>query len=132
MFGQTTHPARAYEQIGLESSVKSADPHRLVLLLFQGAENGVSLAKQSIRLGNLHAKSQAISNAIDIIRNGLKGSLDLEVGDLPARLEALYEYMNRRLLQASLKNDEAVLDEVARLLSEIRSAWEEISPQPSR
>lgn len=128
MFGQSLNPAAAYADIGLESSVRSADPHRLILLLFQGAESGIALAKESIRQENLFAKSQAISKAIDIINNGLLASLDRSVGDLSEKLAALYEYMTARLLHANLKNDVAALEEVAYLLAEIRSAWEEIAP----
>lgn len=128
MFGSTNSIA-AYQQVSIDSAVQSADPHRLILLLFQGAESAIALAKESIRLGNLAAKSKAISHAIDIINNGLAASIDKEKGgEIALKLLALYEYMSSRLLQGNLKNDIAILDEVARLLAEIRSAWEEIAP----
>jgi len=129
MFASTHNPINAYAQVGVESAVNSADPHRLILLLFQGAESGISLAIEAIRQNNLGTKSQAISRSIDIITNGLLASLDREAGgDLAAKLAALYEYMSMRLLHANLKNDLAALDEVSLLLAEIRSAWEEIAP----
>ena len=131
MFGSRLNPASAYEQVSVDSAVQSADPHRLILLLFQGAESGVALAKESIRQENFAAKSQAISKSIDIINNGLLASLDRSVGDLPEKLAALYEYMSMRLMKANLKNDTEILDEIALLLSEIRSAWEEIAPRGS-
>lgn len=128
MFGRT-NPLSAYAQVSIDSAVQSADPHRLILLLFQGAESAISLAKESLRQNNLFGKAQAISKAVDIITNGLNASLDTENGgDLAARLAALYEYMAARLLQANLKNDMAALEEVGILLSEIRGAWEEIAP----
>lgn len=130
MFGSNLNPAAAYAQVGLESAVRSADPHRLILLLFQGAESGIALAKESITQNNLYSKSQAISKSVDIINNGLLASLDRSVGDLPEKLASLYDYMSMRLLQANLKNDINALDEVATLLAEIRSAWEEIAPKP--
>ena len=130
MFANVHNPINAYAQVSVESAVNSADPHRLILLLFQGAESGISLAKESIRQNNLGAKSQAISKSVDLINNGLAASLDLEAGgDLSAKLAALYEYMSMRLLHANLKNDIGALDEVAMLLSEIRSGWEEIAPK---
>lgn len=129
MFGNT-NPVSAYTQVSIDSAVQSAEPHRLILLLFQGAESAISLAKESIRQGNLFGKAQALSKAIDIITNGLLASLDAENGaDIAAKLAALYEYMSSRLLYANLKNDIAALDEVALLLAEIRSAWEEITPR---
>jgi flagellar secretion chaperone FliS len=129
MFGKFSNPATAYADVGVDSAVMSADPHRLILLLFQGAESGVALAKESIRQENFAAKSQAISKSIDIINNGLLASLDRSVGDLSEKLAALYEYMSTRLLRANMKNDIAALDEVGVLLAEIRSAWEEIAPK---
>lgn len=129
MFGSARNPASAYAQVGVDSAVQSADPHRLILLLFQGAESATALAKEGIKQNNLLAKSQAISKGIDIITNGLMASLDREAGgDLAGKLAALYEYMSTRLLHANLKNDIAALDEVGMLLAEIRSAWEEITP----
>lgn len=130
MFGSARNPASAYAQVGLDSAVQAADPHRLILLLFQGAESAIALGKESIRQNNLGSKAQAISKSIDIIKNGLAASLDTEAGgDLAVKLGALYEYMAMRLLHANLKNDIAALDEVSMLLSEIRSAWEEIAPE---
>jgi flagellar secretion chaperone FliS len=129
MFGSRLNPADAYERVSVDSAVQSADPHRLILLLFQGAESGVALAKESIKQGNFAAKSQAISKSIDIINNGLLASLDRSVGDLSEKLAALYEYMSMRLMKANLKNDPEILDEVATLLADIRSAWEEIAPK---
>lgn len=131
MFGSSRNPVSAYAQVSVDSAVNSADPHRLILLLFQGAESGISLAKESIRQNNLGAKAQAISHSIDLINNGLAASLDQDAGgDIAAKLAALYEYMTIRLLHANLKNDIGALDEVSLLLSEIRSAWEEIAPTP--
>lgn len=64
-----------------------------------------------------------------IIEEGLKASLDKNVGgELAQNLSDLYEYMSQRLLIANLKNDVSALDEVSRLLSELKGAWEEIRP----
>jgi len=73
-------------------------------------------------------KGAAISRAIQIIEQGLKLSLDTVRGGIIAgHLRELYDYMNRRLLLASLRNDRAGLAEVARLLTELRGAWAEIA-----
>ena len=72
-------------------------------------------------------KGASISKAIDIVTNGLKASLNTEQGgELAERLAALYEYISLRLLWANLKNDPAALDEAARLLGELQSAWAQI------
>jgi flagellar protein FliS len=78
--------------------------------------------------GNVAARGEAISKAIQIIDEGLKAAL-IDKGDgLAANLRTLYEYMGCRLLVASLKNDGAALEEVTRLLTEIKDAWNAIDP----
>ena len=106
-----------------------ADPHRLVVLLFEGALAAIGAARAAIQQNNIRVKGESISKAIDIISNGLKASLDAEKGgDLAARLESLYDYMVLRLLQANLKSDDKALEEVSGLIGELLSAWREISP----
>jgi flagellar protein FliS len=61
------------------------------------------------------------------IIQGLRTSLDAEKGgDIAANLDSLYEYMGRRLLEANMNNDTAILDEVNTLLSEIKLGWDGI------
>jgi len=129
MFGRNQNPAAAYAQVSLESAVISADPHGLILLLFQGAETAMSLASLHMENNEIAQRGSNISKAIDIIANGLKASLDLAAGgELAERLSALYEYIVQRLLWANMKNDRAALDEARTLLGEIHSAWAEIAP----
>ncbi|WP_019917462.1 flagellar export chaperone FliS [Methyloversatilis discipulorum] len=117
----------AYNQVGVEARVASADPHQLILMLFDGAMMSVSTASHQIDMGDTAGKGQSISRAIDIIGNGLKVSLDLDAGgELAQRLYALYDYMCVRLLHANSQNDKAALDEVAHLLGELKGAWEDI------
>lgn len=129
MFGSPRNPVAAYASVGVETSVPSADPHQLILLLFEGAKIAISAAKMHMAQGNIAEKGGSISKAIDIITNGLNASLDHEAGgDLTIKLGALYDYMAQRLLWANLKNDAAALDEVMRLLSELHGAWAQIAP----
>lgn len=124
-----TSAINAYAKAGLDSSVTSADPHKLILLLYQGALLAISSAKNQMLRKEIAAKGKSISHAIMIIDEGLKNSLDKNAGgELAQNLSALYEYMNQRLLVANLKNDVAALDEVSGLLSELKGAWEEIRP----
>lgn len=128
MFGSYSNPARAYEDLGHESDISTASPHRLVVLLFEGAETAISVARVHSEKGNIAERGSSISRAIDIISNGLKVSLDMRQGDLSVRLAALYDYMVSRLLWANLKNDMSALNEVYGLLSEIHEAWNQIGP----
>jgi flagellar protein FliS len=130
MFGNFGNPTSAYKSVGVESSVATANPHQLILLLFEGAQAALSLARGEMSRGNIPAKGKAISRAIDIIENGLKASLNMDVdSDLPEKLDALYDYMILRLLHANLKNDLKALEEVAGLLGEIQGAWADIRDQ---
>ena len=77
------------------------------------------------------AKGLAITKAIAILDGGLKASLDIKAGgELAERLSGLYDYMLRQLFVANLRNDATTLDEVARLLNELRGAWAQIGKTP--
>lgn len=129
MFGMMRSPAQSYAKVGIEAAVESSDPHRLILMLFDGAITAVSLAKIHMDAGDIPQKGMAISKAIDIVTNGLQASLDMDSGgDLAGRLAGLYDYMAQRLLFANLKNSAAALDEVSELLTSLRDAWAEIAP----
>jgi len=129
MFGSSyANRASAYARIGTETSVESASPHKLILMLYDGALLSVRTASAAMRSGDIPTKGASVSKAINIITNGLKASLDLSVGgELAIRLDALYEYMSERLFYANLHNNEAALDEVVNLLSNLREAWTEIA-----
>lgn len=124
--------AQSYAKVGIETGVTAADPHRLILMLFEGALLAIARSGSAMQQKRIAEKGQAISHAIDIIANGLKASLNFSGGDeLAGRLAALYDYMCDRLLQANLRNDPAALNEVGRLLAELKSAWEDIAKDPA-
>lgn len=115
-----------YQQIKTTGSVEDASPHRLIQMLMQGCLQRLAEAKGAMRRKDILAKGTAIGKAIDIVA-GLQGSLNMQVGsELPLQLEALYDYMQRRLLEANLKNDEVALDEVADLMRKIKEGWDGI------
>lgn len=126
----TATALNAYTNVGIESSVTAADPHKLILLLYQGALLAIASAKNQIMRNEIEAKGKSIGHAITIIDEGLQASLSKEVGgELTQNLSALYAYMSQRLLMANLNNDIAALDEVSGLLIELRSAWESMPAQ---
>ncbi|HRD34345.1 MAG TPA: flagellar export chaperone FliS [Rhodocyclaceae bacterium] len=133
MFGPSINRASAYAKVSVETGVTSADPHKLILMLFDGALLSISSARHALERKDIPAKGIAISKAIEIIANGLDASLDFDAGgELAMRLSALYEYMTDRLLYANLHNNQAALDEVAGLLGGLRESWEAIAPQAGR
>ncbi|MGV8933239.1 MAG: flagellar export chaperone FliS [Gallionellaceae bacterium] len=118
-----------YKNVGLESGVAAADPHKLILMLYQGAILAISSAKNQMLRKQISAKGASISKAIKIIDEGLKACLNVEAGgEIGKNLYDLYDYMNQRLLIANLKNDPAILDEISSLLNELKGAWESIRP----
>ncbi|HBU95508.1 MAG TPA: flagellar protein FliS [Leclercia adecarboxylata] len=120
---------QAYQKVGLESAVLSASPHQLVVMLFDGAHSALVRARLFLEQGNIPAKGEALSKAINIIDNGLKAGLNMEVeSDLPKNLAALYDYMVRRLMHANLRNDAEAIVEVEVLLNNIADAWKQIGP----
>lgn len=130
MFGNMQRGVNAYAKVGLETSIDSASPHKLIVMLFDGALTAVRTALAHMKSGNIAAKGAAISKAITILENGLRVSLDKEAGgDIAAGLDSLYGYMSARLLQANLKNDQEALEEVDRLLTDLRQAWDAIGAQ---
>lgn len=124
-----TTAIKAYNKVGIESSLTTADPHKLISMLFQGALLAIANAKNGILRKDIPAKGTAISKAIAIIGEGLHASLDKKVGgELAQNLSSLYDYMVKRLVFANLNNDMAALDEVARLLADLKDGWDSIRP----
>lgn len=127
MFGTMKSGASAYAKVGVETGVMAASPHKLIVMLFDGAVAAVRSALVHMTAGNIPEKGKAISKAIQIIENGLRASLDRKAGgQIGENLDALYEYMQHRLLLANLQNEPEILLEVERLLNELREAWNAI------
>ena len=123
---------KAYSNVAVDSGVKNGDPHRLVLMLYDGALEATHQAIGHLSSGRVAEKCAALGKAVRIVDEGLKASVDRNAGgQLAFRLLDLYDYMTMRLLQANLRNDRNALAEVARLLAELRSAWAQIKPAPA-
>ena len=118
------HAAQAYARIGLETGVAAASPQRLIVMLYDGALAALAEARGHIQAGRTAQKGRALGKAISIVDEGLKAALDVgQGGDIARSLVDLYDYVGRRLLLANLRDDVALIDEAARLLSDLRGAW---------
>lgn len=125
--------SKAYAQIDLESKLAGATPHQLISMLFDGAHNAIQRAKIYFANGNVAKRGEMLSKAINIIDNGLRASLDHEIGEsISQDLESLYEYMCRMLLLANLKNDPSYLARVDEILMNLATTWKEIEPQTKK
>ncbi len=114
---------KSYGQVGVQASGAYATPHRLITMLLEGALEKIAQAKGFMKRGEIPEKGSYISWAISIIE-GLRISLDAEKGeDIAVNLEALYDFMERRLVEANMQNSTEILDEVSGLLHTIKDAW---------
>ena len=127
------YAARAYTNVAVDTTVESASPHKLVLMLYDAVLKQVRVSKVHMEKKEIALKAAAISRAIRLIDQGLRLNLDLEKGgDIAAQLLALYDYSEQRLFHANLHNDVAALDEVISLIEPLRSAWSAINPDAPR
>jgi flagellar protein FliS len=121
-----------YAQVSAHAGVAAADPHKLIVMLMDGALERIAAARGCMERNDVGGKAQLINRAVQIVGE-LRGSLDMSKGgQMAANLDGLYDYMIRRLLQASLQNNVSLLEEVAKLLREIRSAWTQIPKGASK
>jgi len=122
----------AYQSVSTHGGVAAADPHRLVLMLMDGAMERLTMARGCLtrqQRGDIARKAQLLSQSVSIIAE-LRGSLNMEGGGpLAQNLSDLYEYMTRQLLRANVDNNIGCITEVVSLMGEIRGAWIAIGPQ---
>lgn len=120
--------AGAYQQVRSHGGVESADPHGLITLLMDGALERMVKARAHMQRGETAAKGETISRCIEIL-GGLRDSLDPKADPaMVERLDALYDYMSRRLLQANIRDDTSLIDEVSQLLQQVRDSWVQVAP----
>ena len=120
-----SHAAKlaAYSSAQAHGGVAAADPHRLIVMLMDGALERIATARGCLIRGETADKARLLNRAVSIIGE-LRSSLDLKAGgQVAANLGELYDYMCRRLLKATAENRVELLDEVTKLLSDIRTAW---------
>jgi len=122
----------AYRNVGIQSSVNDASPHQLISMLLDGAIGRVASAKGAMERKEINRQGELLSSAINIIDN-MRASLDHQAGgELAANLSALYDYLERRLLEARTTGEAGMLDEVNGLLHEIKSGWDAIPAEHRR
>jgi flagellar protein FliS len=116
----------AYRMAATHGGVAAADPHRLIVMLMDGALERIAAARGCIKNKAYVEKSRLIHRAVAII-DQLSTSLNLDAGgEIAGNLKDLYDYMGRQLLEATVSNDTDKLDEVLRLMHQIRGAWMEV------
>jgi flagellar protein FliS len=118
--------AAAYQTVATHGGVAASDPHRLIVMLMDGAVQRIAAARGCITNKAYVDKAQLIHRAVAII-DQLSTSLDMKAGgEIAGNLKELYDYMGRQLLEATVDNDVTKLDRVLGLLHQIRGAWLEV------
>ncbi|MEO0435478.1 MAG: flagellar export chaperone FliS [Pseudomonadota bacterium] len=122
----TSQAINAYRSIGTQSGITDANPHQLIAMLMEGALDRIASAKGAMNRGDISTQGELVGKAIGII-DGMRASLDLDQGgDIAANLRDLYDYMERRLLEGAARADSEALDEVSRLMRELKVGWDGI------
>jgi flagellar secretion chaperone FliS len=105
-----------------ESAVLTATPEQLVVMLYDGANRFLTQSAVAMRDGRAGLAGEKLRRAEAII-DELLATLDLSVGEVAERLQALYLFFKEHLSAARLGQDAGKVDEVARLMRELRGAW---------
>lgn len=118
--------ATQYQQVNGTSEVLDADPHRLIQLLMEAALTRMAQAKGAINRGDMEEKARLLGRVNEIIQT-MQSSLDHNNGgDIAGNLDRLYDYMLRRLIEATRHNDATMIEEVMGLLLEVKAGWDGI------
>lgn len=115
-----SNPYQSYQQ----NSVNTASPGELTLMLYNGCLKFIHQAKKAIEEENIEMKNTNIQKAQSIIQE-LMVTLNMDI-DVSKNMMSLYDFMNRRLMEANIKNDASILAEVEGLVTEFRDTWKEV------
>jgi flagellar protein FliS len=105
-----------------ENSVLTAPPERLVVMLYDGANRFLRQAAAAMR-SSAHPAANARLQRAEAILDELLSTLDMDQGEVAERLQSIYVFCRRTLMEARLEQDPEKVDQVAGLLSELRQAW---------
>ncbi|HYE08649.1 MAG TPA: flagellar export chaperone FliS [Patescibacteria group bacterium] len=110
----------AYKQYQ-QNSINTATPQELTLMLYNGLVKFLKLAELGIEEKNIEKANNNIIRSQDIITEFMC-TLDMQY-EVSKGLSALYEYMNRRLIEANIKKDKAIVEEIIGYAEELRDTW---------
>jgi flagellar secretion chaperone FliS len=111
-----------------ESSIMTAPPERLVVMLYDGAHRFLTQAAMAMRAADIATSNDRLQRAEAIISE-LNKTLDMSAGDIAERLRAIYLFSNRHLGEARIERSPEKIETVARLLGELRESWAQIAGQ---
>lgn len=111
-----------------EASVMTASPEQLVVMLYDAAGRFLRQAEAAMTGGGTWLQASEKLSRAEAIIDELMATLDMDAGEIAERLQALYVFCKTHLIEARLERDPDRVDQVARLLAELRGAWANIQP----
>jgi len=120
------NPYATAQRAYTESSVLTASPERLVVMLYDGAIRFLNQSAAAMREGQRDRSREKMRRAEAIV-DELNVCLDMSYGELPQRLREIYMFCKRTLHTANVRAEPAGIEAVTRLLSELRESWDEIA-----
>ncbi|AIQ65881.1 flagellar biosynthesis protein FliS [Paenibacillus stellifer] len=109
-----------------KNKYQTASPHRLTLMLYNGAIQFAGKAREAMLANNISDTNLYLQKSQDIIYELLSSLNIKEGGELAANLKNLYFYMIDRLIESNIQKKSSGIDEVVSMLEELKSAWEQI------
>ncbi|PPA70238.1 flagellar export chaperone FliS [Jeotgalibacillus proteolyticus] len=114
------NPYAAYQQ----NSVTTKSPGELTLMLYNGCIKFINQAKLAIEDENIEKRNESIQKAQKIVQEFMVTlNMDIAVSE---NLLAIYDYVNRRLMEANINNDPVILDEAEGMMTELRDTWKTV------
>ena len=109
-----------------ESSVLTASPAQLIVMLYDGANRYLRQAEVAAGEGAWTHASDRVAKAEAIV-DELLITLDMDAGEIAERLQGIYVFCNRHLLEARTEADPAKVEQVSELLGELRDSWAQVA-----
>ena len=115
-------PSNAYK----ESSVLTATPQQLVVMLYDGARRFLLQGAVAMRQGAIAVANDRLQRA-EAILDELTATLDMDAGEIASRLQGIYTFCRRALSEARINRDADKIDQVGQMLADLREAWSQAS-----
>jgi flagellar protein FliS len=108
-----------------KQQIETASPEEVLIMLYDGAIRFLGVARKAMEEKDIEKSHNNLTKAQNIILEFMN-SLDMELGgEIAFNLYRLYEYLHHRLVQANIKKDVAMVDEVLDHLRSLKATWEE-------
>lgn len=117
--GKGNNPYQQYQQ----NAVKTASPQELTLMLYNGLVRFLKTAREAIDDKNIEKTNNYLIKSQNILTEFMS-TLDMQY-EVSQGLFSIYEYMNRRLIEANIKKDKEILTEIIGYAEDLRDTWEQ-------